>query len=439
MAHPRRPARRSAVDARRPGGCWPSCSIALIVETSIYSTITPLLPDLADDYGLSKAGAGHPQRQLSRSARSLVACPPAALAGAHRPAADAAHRALASSALASLGFALADCGGAAGRRARAPGRRRGRRVGRRRWPGSSAVAPRERRVEAMGTVIGAAIAGALGGPVLGAVADAIGRGVVFAASWRCPLVLIVALARLPRPELVARGPTSPARCSVTAGRAPASSCSRCPRRSSAPSTCWCRCGSTSSAPAPPRSPRCSSSRPWSSPRCRRWRAGWPTATGRSHPSRRGLLIGAAGVVVLPFLAFQVGVAVAVVVAPRFARPAVGARQRDGRECGGAPGAQPGVRLRPQQPRLGRRNGGRRRAAPAASRASRPTRSRTWSWPRRPCWSPSGSADRSARRRPPSSGPSRPSMRSWWGSSSCIHSSCSRSRCSRSSRTGCSAA
>ncbi len=62
-----------------------------------------------------------------------------------------------------------------------------------------AVAPRERRVEAMGTAIGAAIAGALGGPVLGAAADAIGRGAVFAAFVLLPVGLIAVLARLADP------------------------------------------------------------------------------------------------------------------------------------------------------------------------------------------------------------------------------------------------
>ena len=42
------------------------------------------------------------------------------------------------------------------------------------------AAPREVRAQAIGTAIGAAIAGSLGGPVLGALADEIGRVVVFA-------------------------------------------------------------------------------------------------------------------------------------------------------------------------------------------------------------------------------------------------------------------
>jgi MFS family permease len=63
-----------------------------------------------------------------------------------------------------------------------------------------AVAPRERRIEAMGTAIGAAIAGALGGPVLGAAADVVGREAVFAAFVALPAVLVVLLLRLPDPD-----------------------------------------------------------------------------------------------------------------------------------------------------------------------------------------------------------------------------------------------
>lgn len=175
-------------------------SVALIVETSIYSTITPLLPDLVDDYGFSKSGAGilSAAYPLGTVLFSLPAGALAARIGPQRT----LLLALSTIAVASLGFAVADSSvllvasralqgvGAAGV-----------------WAGAltwiMAVAPRERRVEAMGTAIGAAIAGALGGPVLGAIADATGRGIVFAAFVALPAVLFVLLARLPKPELEA--------------------------------------------------------------------------------------------------------------------------------------------------------------------------------------------------------------------------------------------
>ena len=33
-------------------------SIVVLVDTSLYAAITPLLPELTDEYGLSKTGAG---------------------------------------------------------------------------------------------------------------------------------------------------------------------------------------------------------------------------------------------------------------------------------------------------------------------------------------------------------------------------------------------
>lgn len=176
-------------------------SVALIVETSIYSTITPLLPDLADEYHFTKAGAGllSASYPIGTVLSSLPAGWLAARIGPRRTVVVA----LAVIALASLAFALADSApllilarGLQGFAASAV------------WAGGLtwvvAVAPRERRVEAMGAAIGAAIAGALGGPVLGAAADAVSRGAVFAAFVVLPLGLIAAIVRLPDPPFTLR-------------------------------------------------------------------------------------------------------------------------------------------------------------------------------------------------------------------------------------------
>ncbi len=171
-------------------------SVALVVETSIYSTITPLLPDLARDYDFSKAGAG--LLSASYPLGTVLSSLPAGLLAARIGPRRTVVVALAVIAVASLAFALADSApllilarGLQGFAAAAV------------WTGGLswvvAVAPRERRVEAMGTAIGAAIAGALGGPVLGAAADAVGREVVFAAFVALPVGLIAALTRLPDP------------------------------------------------------------------------------------------------------------------------------------------------------------------------------------------------------------------------------------------------
>ncbi len=171
-------------------------SIAMVVDTAAYATITPLLPHLTDEFGLSKASAG----LLSASypvGTLVVALPAGALAARIGPkrtvlyalgvlagsslvfgVATSAELLVAARLLQGVGAAAVWAGGLA-------------------WV--VAVAPRERRTEAIGTAIGAAIAGALGGPVLGALADGIGRAVVFVAFVALPVALIAALARLPAP------------------------------------------------------------------------------------------------------------------------------------------------------------------------------------------------------------------------------------------------
>jgi MFS family permease len=174
-------------------------SIAMVVDTAAYATITPLLPGLAEEYDLNKASAG----VLSASypvGTLVVALPAGALAARIGPKRTVLW-ALAVLAGSSLVFGLATSAevlvvartlqgiGAAAV-----------------WAGGlawvTAVAPRERRAEAIGAAIGAAIAGALGGPVLGALADEIGRAVVFIAFVVLPAGLILALARQPAPDSV---------------------------------------------------------------------------------------------------------------------------------------------------------------------------------------------------------------------------------------------
>ena len=174
--------------------------VALCVDTSTYATITPLLPDLSDEFGLDKREAGllaaaYPLGTLlfslpaawfaSKTSSKLALIAGAALIG-----------------LSSLGFGLADNGpllmsarflqgiGAAGM-----------------WAGALAwlVArtPPERRAEAIGAAVGAAIGGALLGPVLGALAVEAGRAVVFCSFVIAPAALIAYAMRLPAAPPVA--------------------------------------------------------------------------------------------------------------------------------------------------------------------------------------------------------------------------------------------
>jgi predicted MFS family arabinose efflux permease len=172
-------------------------SIALIIETAVYSTIAPLLPEMKDQYDLSKSAAG--LLSASYAIGTLALSVPAALITSRSGPKRTLIGALALLGGGSLIFAVADSAalltfarflqgvGAGGV-----------------WASGLswviAIAPRERRAEALGTAIGAAIAGALGGPVLGTIADAVGRGVVFAGFALVPALLITRLVRMEGPS-----------------------------------------------------------------------------------------------------------------------------------------------------------------------------------------------------------------------------------------------
>jgi MFS family permease len=174
-------------------------SVAMVVDTAAYATITPLLPDLADEFSLSKAGAG--ALSASYPIGTLVFALPAGLLAARIGAKPAVLLALGVLAAASLVFGLASSTGLliVARALQGVGAAAV-------WAGGLAwvvaSAPREYRAQAIGTAIGAAIGGALGGPILGAAAEEIGRVVVFAAFVALPAGLIVALSRLPGPAPV---------------------------------------------------------------------------------------------------------------------------------------------------------------------------------------------------------------------------------------------
>jgi MFS family permease len=169
-------------------------SLALVVDTSAYAAITPLLPGLSDDYGLDKATAG--VLAAAYPAGTLLLSIPAAWLVSRIGAKHALIAGLATLAVSSLAFALAGSTGTLiGARFIQGGAAAAM------WAGALAwlvgLAPRERRAEALGTAIGAAIAGALAGPILGAVADAIGIAAVFGAYVAVPLAMIVWAVRMP--------------------------------------------------------------------------------------------------------------------------------------------------------------------------------------------------------------------------------------------------
>jgi MFS family permease len=169
-------------------------SAVVLVDTSFYAAITPLLPDLTEQFGLSKAGAG-----------VLAAAYPVGTFAGGLPGGWMAARVgvrqtvllgLTLMTVASVAFAFAETvvlldiarfvqgvGGAAS------------------WAGAmgwiAGAAPREKRGELIGSAMGAAIAGALFGPVLGVLADVVGHQAVFCGVGVVGVGLIVWTLRTP--------------------------------------------------------------------------------------------------------------------------------------------------------------------------------------------------------------------------------------------------
>jgi MFS family permease len=151
-------------------------SIIVLVDTSFYAAITPLLPDLTDEFGLSKTGAGllAAAYPLGTFAGGLpggvmaakIGVKPTVLFGLVLMTVTSVVIAFAGSILMlDVARFVQGFGSAAG------------------WAGAMAwvagAAPREKRGQMIGSVMGAAIAGALLGPVIGVGADLLGFEVVF--------------------------------------------------------------------------------------------------------------------------------------------------------------------------------------------------------------------------------------------------------------------
>lgn len=146
------------------------------VDTMLYSALTPLLPRFADSLHLSKTGAGI--LVAAYAAGALVGGIPGGAAAARLGSRRAILVGLTLMGLSSLGFAFAGSYGAlaAARFLQGCGSAFT-------WAGAFAwllaASPRDRRGELIGTAMGAAVFGALFGPVVGVLADAAGRDVVF--------------------------------------------------------------------------------------------------------------------------------------------------------------------------------------------------------------------------------------------------------------------
>lgn len=150
--------------------------VVVFVDTMFYAAITPLLPELSDRFELSKTGAG--VLAASYAAGTFAGALPGGWLAARAGVRPTVLLGLSLMTAASVAFAFAESivvldvarfvqgvGGAAS------------------WAGALGwlieAAPRERRGEMIGTGLGAAVAGALFGPVLGAAAEGVGHEVVF--------------------------------------------------------------------------------------------------------------------------------------------------------------------------------------------------------------------------------------------------------------------
>ncbi len=170
----------------------------VFVDTLFYAIVTPLLPQYADDLGLSKAAAG----VLSGAypAGTLLASIPAGWLVARVGARPVVFLGLTTFALSSVavGFATDAVTLDVARFAQGAG-------GACSWAGGMAwlvaQAPSDRRGELLGAAISAAIVGALLGPAAGTLAAALSPKAVFCAAVVPAAALAVWAARTPAPPL----------------------------------------------------------------------------------------------------------------------------------------------------------------------------------------------------------------------------------------------
>jgi MFS family permease len=151
-------------------------STVVFVDAMLFGALAPLVPGYADEFGLSKTGAG--LLVGSFGAGALLGGIPGGLAAARFGPKRAVVVGLGLLAVASFAFAAAEGPWALGLARLVQGA-----SSTITWAGALAwltvATPRERRGELIGTAFGAAVFGAILGPMFGAVADAISVRVSF--------------------------------------------------------------------------------------------------------------------------------------------------------------------------------------------------------------------------------------------------------------------
>jgi MFS family permease len=171
----------------------PFVCVVVVVDTVLYTALTPLLPHFEHTYGLSKGGAG--LLVASYGIGVLAGAVPGGVIAARRGARAAVLAGLALVTVASVGVAVSDSYETliAGRLAQGFGSSLT-------WAGGLAwlalASPRGQRGRAMGTAMGAAVFGAFLGPVVGAAASVIGVRAAFATIAGLEALLALAALRL---------------------------------------------------------------------------------------------------------------------------------------------------------------------------------------------------------------------------------------------------
>ncbi|HEX3240813.1 MAG TPA: MFS transporter [Solirubrobacterales bacterium] len=169
-------------------------STMVFLDVVFFSAIAPLLPEYADDLGLSDAAAGI--LSASYAAGTLLAALPAGFVASRVGPRRTVIWGLCTLGLASLAFGFAEqillldlarfIQGAAGALI---------------WAGALTwlvtSAPEEKRGSVIGTALGSAVAGALLGPALGALAGTVGTELVFSSVLVVSLALAYAASRIP--------------------------------------------------------------------------------------------------------------------------------------------------------------------------------------------------------------------------------------------------
>jgi MFS family permease len=179
--------------------------VVVFVDAMLFGALAPLVPGYADEFGLSKTGAGLLVGAFGAGA--VLGAIPGGLAAARFGPKLAVVAGLILLAFASFGFAAAEGPWALGLARFVQGA-----SSTITWAGAFAwltvAAPRDRRGELIGTAFGAAVFGAILGPMFGAVADAVSVRVSFAAVGGVAALLAAAAATRPSSPPQERSPGS---------------------------------------------------------------------------------------------------------------------------------------------------------------------------------------------------------------------------------------